>query len=124
MMPGYGTDRRGHSPRRGIAHEPGRGVPRFPPRLCLSYRVSLYTRVMTKAISVRLDEDVQRALATLEAAGISRSDAIRKAILDAASVAKRHAALRREVAALERDEMDREEMRSVATMMEALRAPE
>ncbi len=79
---------------------------------------------MTKAISVRLDEDVQRALATLEAAGISRSDAIRKAILDAASVAKRHAALRREVAALERDEMDREEMRSVATMMEALRAPE
>jgi Arc/MetJ-type ribon-helix-helix transcriptional regulator len=77
---------------------------------------------VTKAISVRLDEDVQRALATLEAAGTSRSDAIRKAILDAAAAAKRHAALREEVAALERDEADREEMRSVAALMEALRA--
>ncbi len=72
---------------------------------------------------MRLDEDVQRALATLEAAGMSRSEAIRKAILDAAGVAKRHAALREEVAALERDEADREEMRTVAAMMEALRAP-
>jgi hypothetical protein len=79
---------------------------------------------MAKAISVRLDEDVQRALTTLEAAGMSRSDAIRKAILDAAAVAKRHAALRQEVAVLERDKADREEMRSVAAMMEVLRAPE
>jgi Arc/MetJ-type ribon-helix-helix transcriptional regulator len=78
---------------------------------------------MGKAISVRLDEDVQRALSTLEAAGLSRSDAIRKAILDAAAGARRHAALREEVAALERDEDDREEMRSVAAMMETLRAP-
>jgi hypothetical protein len=31
--------------------------------------------------------------------------------------------LREEVAALERDEDDREEMRSVAAMMETLRAP-
>jgi len=79
---------------------------------------------MTKAISVRLDEDVQRALTTLEAAGMSRSEAIRKAILDAAGAAKRHAALREEVAALERDDADRKEMRSIAAMMEVLRAPE
>ena len=78
---------------------------------------------MAKAISVRLDDDVQRALATLEAAGISRSDAIRRAILDAAAATKRRAALRAEVAALEADEDDRAEMESVAALMEALRAP-
>jgi Arc/MetJ-type ribon-helix-helix transcriptional regulator len=78
---------------------------------------------MTKAISVRLDDDVQRALATLEAAGVSRSDAIRKAILDAATASKRRAALRAEVSALDADAEDRAEMQAVAAMMEALRAP-
>lgn len=78
---------------------------------------------MTKAISVRLDEDVQRALATLEASGMSRSEAIRHAILDAAAATRRHAALRAEVAELERDDADRAEMERVASVMEALRAP-
>ena len=39
---------------------------------------------MSRAVSVRLDDEVQRALNTLEASGMSRSEAIRKAILDAA----------------------------------------
>ena len=39
---------------------------------------------VSAAVSVRIDADVQRALATLEATGISRSEAIRKSILDAA----------------------------------------
>ena len=93
---------------------------RYPSRL---YRISRYTIGVTKAISVRLDEDVQRALATLEASGVSRSDAIRQAILDAAEATRRHAALRAEVAELERDDADRAEMERVAAAMEALRAP-
>lgn len=55
--------------------------------------------------------------------GLSRSAAIRKALLDAADALKRHDALRAEVAALEADQADRKEMRTVAALMERLRAP-
>jgi predicted transcriptional regulator len=78
---------------------------------------------MAKAISVRLDDEAQRALAKLEAVGLSRSAAIRKALLDAAEALRRHDALRAEVAALETDEDDRREMLEVASLMEQLRAP-
>ncbi|MHB1553179.1 MAG: hypothetical protein ACYCSX_14400 [Acidimicrobiales bacterium] len=77
---------------------------------------------MTQAVSVRLDDDAQRALRTLEASGLSRSEAIRKSILDAAAALRRNEALRAEVAALEADERDRREMQQVATLMESLRA--
>jgi Arc/MetJ-type ribon-helix-helix transcriptional regulator len=77
---------------------------------------------MTQAVSVRLDDDAQRALRTLEASGLSRSEAIRKSILDAAAALRRNEALRAEVAALEADETDRREMQQVATLMESLRA--
>jgi Arc/MetJ-type ribon-helix-helix transcriptional regulator len=77
---------------------------------------------MTLAVSVRLDEETQRALALLEASGLSRSEAIREAILSAAASARRRQALRAEVAALEADEDDRREMLEVAAFMEALRA--
>lgn len=77
---------------------------------------------MTQAVSVRLDDEVQRALRTLEASGLSRSEAIRKSILDAAAALHHNEALRAEVAALELDEVDREEMREVALLMERLRA--
>jgi len=69
-----------------------------------------------------LDDDVQRALRTLEASGLSRSQAIRKSILDAAAALRRNEALRAEVAMLEADEADRREMRDVASLMESLRA--
>jgi len=36
---------------------------------------------MAKAISVRLDEETERALQTLEASGLSRSDAIRSSLI-------------------------------------------
>jgi predicted transcriptional regulator len=75
------------------------------------------------AVSVRLDEEVQRALNTLEASGMSRSEAIRKSILDAAAAVRRKEALRAEVTALEEDEHDRREMLEVASLMETLRAP-
>lgn len=78
---------------------------------------------MTHAVSVRLDDEVQRALNTLEASGMSRSEAIRKAILDAAAALRRKEALRAEVAVLDADEQDRQEMAEVASLMESLRAP-
>jgi predicted transcriptional regulator len=78
---------------------------------------------MTSAISVRLDPEALRALAQLEATGLSRSEAIRRAILDSAARLQRRAALAAEVAALEADVADRREMLEVATLMESMRAP-
>jgi antitoxin component of RelBE/YafQ-DinJ toxin-antitoxin module len=75
------------------------------------------------AISVRLDEEALRALRLLEATGMSRSRAIRFALVQAADRALRGRALAEEVAALEADEADLSEMRAVAEMMDELRAP-
>ncbi|HUJ43425.1 MAG TPA: ribbon-helix-helix protein, CopG family [Opitutaceae bacterium] len=77
---------------------------------------------MTSAISVRLDAETLRALAQLEATGLSRSEAIRRAILDSAARLQRHAALAAEVAVLEADDDDRREMLEVAAVMEIMRA--
>ncbi len=77
---------------------------------------------MSIAISLRLDDETQRALSQLEAAGLSRSEAIRRAIIDSAARLQRRKALAQEVAALEADQADRREMLEVATIMENLRA--
>lgn len=77
---------------------------------------------MSPAISVRLDTEALRALAQLESTGLSRSEAIRRAILDSAGLLRRRAALAAEVAALEADEDDRREMLEVAEFMESMRA--
>lgn len=74
-------------------------------------------------VSIRLDAETARALRLLEAAGASRSDAIRGAILEAADRLRRADSLRAEVAALDADEADRAEQAEVAALMEALRAP-
>lgn len=86
------------------------------------YDVVRYNEAMTQAVSVRLDDEVRRALRTLEASGLSRSEAIRRSILHAAAALRQKEALRAEVAALEADEADREEMHEVASLMESLRA--
>ena len=78
---------------------------------------------MTQAISVRLDDDAVRALVELEAAGMSRSEAVRKALVDAATRMRDKRALAAEVAALDQDGDDRAEMLAVANLMESLRAP-
>ena len=78
---------------------------------------------MTVAISLRLDDETLRALNQLEAAGLSRSEAIRRAIIDSAARLQRRQALAQEVATLEADESDRREMLEVAAVMESLRAP-
>jgi Arc/MetJ-type ribon-helix-helix transcriptional regulator len=77
---------------------------------------------MSSAISVRLDAEALQALAQLEATGLSRSEAIRRAILDSAARLQRRAALAAEVAALEADQDDRAEMLEVAAIMESMRA--
>jgi Arc/MetJ-type ribon-helix-helix transcriptional regulator len=77
---------------------------------------------MAHAISVRLDDEAERALRSLEAAGQSRSEAIRSAVIDAARQLQRGAELAAEVAALEANEGDRDEMLAVAGVMESLRA--
>ena len=77
---------------------------------------------MSIAISVRLDDEAQRALAQIEATGLSRSEAIRTALLTWAQKARRRESLREEMRALEEDQEDREETREVAALMELLRA--
>ncbi|MHB1209513.1 MAG: hypothetical protein ACYC1I_07365 [Acidimicrobiales bacterium] len=77
---------------------------------------------MTIAISVRLDDQAQRALAQLEASGLSSSEAIRTALVKSAQQFRRREALRQEMAELEADEGDRQEMLQVAEFMELLRA--
>ena len=77
---------------------------------------------MAHAISVRLDDEAERALRSLEAAGLSRSEAIRSSLIASARRLRRSTELAAEVAALEADEQDREEMVAVAGLMESLRA--
>jgi hypothetical protein len=77
---------------------------------------------MSRAISIRLDEEAARALARLEASGMNRSEAIRTALVESAKRLRRRQEIAAEVAALEADEGDREEMLEVASLMESLRA--
>ncbi|MBU1227177.1 MAG: ribbon-helix-helix protein, CopG family [Actinobacteria bacterium] len=77
---------------------------------------------MSQAISVRLNDEALRALNRLEATGVSRSEAIRVALIQAARQLQGREALMEEVAALEADEADRAEMLAVAELMEQLRA--
>jgi hypothetical protein len=71
---------------------------------------------------VRLDNEALRALGQLEATGMTRSEAIRSALVETASRRQDKQALAAEVAALEADEDDRAEMLAVADLMESLRA--
>jgi Ribbon-helix-helix protein, copG family len=77
---------------------------------------------MAEAISVRLDDEAARALRTLEAAGMSRSEAIRSALIGSARRLHRSKELAAEVAALEADTEDRAEMVAIAELIESLRA--
>lgn len=77
---------------------------------------------MAKAISVRLDDDAQRALRILEATGLSQSAAIRSALLASAERVRKRSELAVEAASLEADDADRAEMQSIASMMESMRA--
>jgi antitoxin component of RelBE/YafQ-DinJ toxin-antitoxin module len=78
---------------------------------------------MAEAISVRLDDKAEQALRALEATGLSRSEAIRTSLVQAARALQRRNELAAEVAELEADDDDRAEMLAIAQMMESLRAP-
>ena len=78
---------------------------------------------MTRPISVRLDDEALRALRRLEDGGLSRSQAVRTALVDSAKRMQDRQTLASEVATLEADEDDRAEMFAVADLMESLRAP-
>lgn len=69
-----------------------------------------------------LDDAAEQALRTLEATGLSQSDAIRAALLTSARRLRGRRELAAEVAALEADDMDRAEMLAVTELMEDLRA--
>ena len=88
----------------------------------MSYN-SRYNRAMAKAVSVRLDDDALRALRLLESEGMSRSAAIRDAIIGAAEHRQRAATLRADVEAVAADPDDRREMTEIASLMEDLRDP-
>src|SRR5262249_44682455 len=74
------------------------------------YHRSRYTRPVGKAVSVRLDDDALRALARLEASGLSRSEAIRAALIEAADRRRKTASLRAEAREIAGDVSDRAEM--------------
>jgi len=76
-----------------------------------------------RAISVRLDDETREALRQLEATGMTRSQAIRAAVVGEAARLIEKRTLAAEVAALESDDEDRREMLAIAEMMEELRAP-
>lgn len=89
----------------------------------LTYHGTRYVGGVTRAISVRLDDETVRALDLLSATGQSRSEVIRNSILASARRLRERADLAAEVAALEADDADRDEMRAVAELMESLREP-
>jgi Arc/MetJ-type ribon-helix-helix transcriptional regulator len=78
---------------------------------------------MSETISVRLDDDAARALAQLEALGLSRSEAVRAGLRAAAQQLRDRKQLAAEARALAEDEDDRSESAAVRDMMEELRAP-
>jgi hypothetical protein len=77
---------------------------------------------MAMAISVRLDDEALRALSLLESTGLSRSAAIRAALVAAAARLRDRHSLAAEVAVLEADPEDQAEMAAVSELMEQLRA--
>lgn len=77
---------------------------------------------MAQAISVRLDEKALHALGQLEATGMTRSEAIRSALVETAARRQDKQTLAAEVAGLEADADDRAEMQAVVDIMESLRA--
>jgi predicted transcriptional regulator len=61
---------------------------------------------MADTITIRTDDETEHALDVLTTGGISRSAAIRQAVLEAASRRERAALMRREVLRMELGELD------------------
>ena len=76
---------------------------------------------MEKAISIRLDDEAQRALGALTGTGRKQSEVVREALIELARRQDR-VSLVAEVERLNADPRDRAEKAHVARLMEALRA--
>lgn len=87
------------------------------------YDDSCYIGVMGETISVRLDDDAERALAELEATGLSRSEAVRAGLQAAAARLRDRRHVAAEARALSESNEDVAEAAVVRQMMEDLRAP-
>ncbi len=72
-------------------------------------------------LTIRIDAEVERALAALTGTGQSRSEAVRKAILDAER-ARRRAQLRAEAEELRNDPEDVTAARELTAEMDTVRA--
>jgi Arc/MetJ-type ribon-helix-helix transcriptional regulator len=75
-----------------------------------------------KAISVRLDADAQRALERLTERGVSQSQAIRKALIDADRTARREQ-VRADAERIGNDPDDRALMAEIREYMDELAPP-
>lgn len=78
---------------------------------------------MGRAISVRLDNDATQALRLLRSTGLSQSEAVRTALLEAAEQRLTPEAIRAEAAALAANEDDRREVAELMAFMEDLAEP-
>lgn len=61
---------------------------------------------MADTITIRIDDEIEHALDVLTHGGVSRSDVIRQAVLEAAARRERAAQMRREVLRMELGEPD------------------
>lgn len=77
---------------------------------------------MGRLISVRLDDDAERALRRLEDSGLSRSEAIRRALVATARRSERRRAMAEELRALDDDPTDVAERREITELMDRLRS--
>jgi Arc/MetJ-type ribon-helix-helix transcriptional regulator len=75
-----------------------------------------------RAISVRLDPDADAALGRLVASGLTQSQAMRLALVEAARRRAGDSSLAAEAARLAADERDRREIADVRAFMDELRA--
>ena len=78
--------------------------------------------VPDRAISVRLDPDADAALDHLVASGLTQSQAMRLALVEAARRRAGDSSLAAEAARLAADETDRREIADVRAFMDELRA--
>ena len=78
--------------------------------------------VPDRAISVRLDAEADAALEELVASGLTQSQAMRLALVEAARRRKGASSLAAEAARLGSDESDRREIADVRAFMDELRA--
>lgn len=75
---------------------------------------------MTTTISVRLDEDAMSALRRLEAAGKTRSEAVRGALLESAASRE---TIRQQAERVAADPDDRREVEEIQRLMDDLSEP-